>query len=97
VRIGEWRYSADILNNNITADTNYIQVRIADKAGDMGNFVAIGDSSDNVASSLQHVIVLPGLFKKYSDWNCSGCSLGGMCLQLVLTLGEVCSCRRKLC
>jgi len=26
-----------------------------------------------------------GLFKKYPDWNCSGCSLGGMCLQPVLT------------
>jgi hypothetical protein len=21
-----------------------------------------------------------GLFKKYLDWNCGGCSLGGMCL-----------------
>jgi hypothetical protein len=28
------------------------------------------------------------LFKKYPDCNCSGCSLGGMCLQSVLT----CSC-----
>jgi hypothetical protein len=26
-----------------------------------------------------------GLFKKHLDWNCSGCSLGGMCLQPVLT------------
>jgi len=26
-----------------------------------------------------------GLFKKYLDWNCSGCSLGGMCLRPVLT------------
>jgi len=26
-----------------------------------------------------------GLFTKYPDWNCSGCSLGGMCLQPVLT------------
>jgi len=26
-----------------------------------------------------------GLFKKYPDWNCSCCSLGGMCLQPVLT------------
>ena len=26
-----------------------------------------------------------GLLKKYADWNCSGCSLGGMCLQPVLT------------
>ena len=28
---------------------------------------------------------LRGLFKKYPDWNCSGCSLVGMCLQPVLT------------
>ena len=26
-----------------------------------------------------------GLFKKYPDWNCSGCLLGGICLQPVLT------------
>ena len=26
-----------------------------------------------------------GLFKKYPGWNRSGCSLGGMCLQPVLT------------
>jgi hypothetical protein len=26
-----------------------------------------------------------GLFTKYPDWNCSGCSLGGMCLQPILT------------
>ena len=26
-----------------------------------------------------------GMFKKYSDWNCSGCSMDGMCLQPVLT------------
>jgi len=26
-----------------------------------------------------------GLFKKYPVWNFSGCSLGGMCLQPVLT------------
>jgi len=51
--MGEWRLSADILNNNFTADTNYIQVRTVDKAADMGNFEAIDDSSDNVTSSLQ--------------------------------------------
>ena len=26
-----------------------------------------------------------GLFKKYPNWNCSGCSLGGICLHPVLT------------
>jgi hypothetical protein len=30
-------------------------------------------------------VKIHGLFKKYLDWNCSGCSLGGMCLQPVLT------------
>jgi hypothetical protein len=30
-----------------------------------------------------------GLFNKYLDWNCSGCSLGGMCLQPVLTCSYV--------
>jgi len=54
--MGEWRLSADIPNNNFTADTNYIQVRTVNKAADMGNFEAIDDSSDNVASSLQHVL-----------------------------------------
>jgi len=54
--MGEWRLSADILNNNFTADTNYIHVRIVDKAADMGNFEAIDDSSDNIASSLQRVL-----------------------------------------
>jgi hypothetical protein len=29
-------------------------------------------------------ICVRGLFSKYPDWNCSG-SLGGMCLQPVLT------------
>jgi hypothetical protein len=29
--------------------------------------------------------IIRGLFKKYPDWNCSGCSLFGMCLQPVLT------------
>jgi hypothetical protein len=56
VRVGEWRLSADILNEHFAADTSYIQVRTADKAADMGNFEAIDDSSDNVASSLRHVI-----------------------------------------
>jgi hypothetical protein len=26
-------------------------------------------------------VYIRGLFKKYSDWNYSGCSVGGMCLQ----------------
>jgi hypothetical protein len=56
VRMGEWRLSADILNNNFTADTNYLQARTADKAADMGNFEAIDYSSDNVASFLQHAL-----------------------------------------
>jgi len=30
-------------------------------------------------------LTIRGLFKKYPDWNCSGCSLGGMYLQPVLT------------
>jgi len=29
--------------------------------------------------------VIRGLFKKYPDRNCSGCSMGGMCLHPVLT------------
>jgi hypothetical protein len=49
VRMGEWRLSADILNKHFAVDTNYTQVRTADKA-------AIGDSSDNVPSSLRHVL-----------------------------------------
>jgi hypothetical protein len=54
--MGEWRLSADILQNNFTADTNYLQARTTDKAEDMGNFKAIDYSSDNVASSLQYVL-----------------------------------------
>ena len=34
--------------------------------------------------SLEHTHIR-GLFKKYRDCNCSGCSVGGMCLQPVLT------------
>ena len=30
-------------------------------------------------------VLIHGLFKKYPGWNCSGYSLGGMCLQPVLT------------
>jgi len=54
--MGEWRLSADILNSNFTADTNYIQVWTVGKAADIGNFEAIDDSSDNVVSSLQYVL-----------------------------------------
>ena len=32
-----------------------------------------------------YIFSIRGLLKKYPDWNCSGCSLGGMCLQPVLT------------
>jgi hypothetical protein len=42
-------------------------------------------------SSVQFSITgyIRGLFKKYLDWNCYGCSLGGMCLQPVLTCSYI--------
>ena len=35
-----------------------------------------------INNETQHI---RGLFKKYPDWNCSGCSRGGRCLKPVLT------------
>ena len=32
-----------------------------------------------------YIVLIRGFLKKYPDWNCSGCSLSGMCLQPVLT------------
>jgi hypothetical protein len=45
------------------------------------NFAHVGMS----IHTHMEITYVRGLFKKYPDWNCSGCSLGGMCLQPVLT------------
>ena len=82
-------------SNSLARKGTYIKGRFSCALGPIvcctEGYIHKGKSSPHMYHfELSYTVLLCGpsirsLFKKYLDWNCSGCSLGGMCLQPVLT------------
>ena len=75
--------------NGLTGDE---VTRMTKKSYKLHNLISFAKWQGNISKDDKagHLVFhdkcgIRGLFKKYPDWNCSGCSLGGMCLQPVLT------------